>query len=334
MTGAALAALGVVLIAVVLVDLWTTTLTLTGGAGPLTRRLGDGLWRVLLRAHARDSSSRVLANAGGGILVVTVLVWVTLFWAGWTLLFLSGGAISDAQTGAAASVADVVYYAGFTVSTLGVGDFTADTALWRILTSVASFSGLFLVTLAITYLLSVVSAVVSRRSLATYVQALGDTAGDIVVRGWAGDAVSSAFVQHLVTLTAQLSAVAEQHLAYPVLHYFRSRHPDDSAPVALARLDDAVLLLRAAVAPSARPDPATVDPVQRVLGSYAQAAHAASATPRTDPVPPLPDTGPLLRAGIPLADQGEWGRQASADAGRRARLARVVTDAGWSWPGS
>jgi len=43
-------------------------------------------------------------------------------------------------------------------------------------------SGLFLDTLTITYLVSVVSAVVQRRALALQAHALGSTAGTIVAR--------------------------------------------------------------------------------------------------------------------------------------------------------
>ncbi|RBY91948.1 hypothetical protein DQ237_19245 [Blastococcus sp. TF02-8] len=47
-----------------------------------------------------------------------------------------------------------------------------------------NFSGLFVVTLSITYLLAVVSAVVDRRALATHVHALGRSGGDVLVTGW------------------------------------------------------------------------------------------------------------------------------------------------------
>jgi len=118
----------------------------------------------------------------------------------------------------------VAYFTGFLVVTLGTGDFVASTSWWRVLTDVAAFSGLFLVTLAITYLTSVVSAVVARRTLAIHVNALGGSATDILARGWDGERFSPGFTQHLVMLTDKLTMSAEQHLAYPVLHYFHTHH--------------------------------------------------------------------------------------------------------------
>jgi hypothetical protein len=245
--------IGLLLIGVVVEDVIATTLTLGEGTGPLTRRVLRLAWRGLFGLQRRRGGRKLLGNAGALLLAVTVMIWVALFWGGWSLVFLGSGTVIDASTGERASALDVVYYAGYAVFTLGVGDFVADEAGWRVMTFLASFSGLVLVTFTITYLFSVVSAVVSRRAVATQIHCLGDSAEDILVRGWDGGSFSPAFTSHLIALSAQLASVAEQHLAYPVLHYFRSREARASAPVAASRLDNAVVLLEAAVAQPARP---------------------------------------------------------------------------------
>lgn len=328
-----LIAAGGVLLAVAFLDAFTTTLIVSAGGGPLTRRLTGLVWRGLLRVHRRDSESTLLSVAGTVLLVATVLTWVALLWAGWTLILLGGDAIVDATTEVPASGADIVYYAGFTVFTLGVGDYVAATAPWRVATAAASFSGLFLITLAITYLVSVVSAVVARRAIAIQINALGVTAEDIAVRGWAGDAFSSAFIQQLGALNSQLATSAEQHLAYPVLHYFHSRHPAISTPRAVAALDEAMLLLSAAVAPAARPDISAVDPMRRVVDRYLNAVAATSATPHGADPPPPPDLQVLAAAGIPVVSQPDFHQQIAQQADRRRRLHQLVSSDGWSWPG-
>lgn len=327
---------GVSLLALVSLDVLATTLTIGTRAGPFTRRVLGLAWRVLLRLHRRDGAGRLLSTAGVGLLVGTVLIWVVLVWAGWSLIFLGGGRTVLSSEGAPAGVADTVYYVGFTIFTLGVGDFVAATPLWRNLSAVASFNGLVLVTLAITYLLAVVSAVVDRRSLAVRITALGKTPAEIVVGGWAGDRFSDAFVQQLVGLLPAVSAAAEQHLAYPVLHYFHSPSTASAAPVALARLDEAVLLLRAAVAPPARIHSSAVEPVRRALDRWLFAATSTVTGPQDGRPPGLPDTSALRGAGIPLASAAEYlqAAAAAADADRRCRLRAVVEDDGWSWPGS
>ncbi len=300
MLDAAAVAVGGAVVLGVLLDVLATTLTLGEGAGWLTRRLLGWLWGRILRLRPRGSRSRLLADAGPTLLVLTVLIWVLATWAGWWLVFLGSGSVESAETGAPASAADVAYYAGFAVFTLGVGDFVADSPFWRVTTSVASFGGLALVTLAITYLLSVVSAVVSRRALATQITALGSTAGEVVVRGWTGASFASAFTQHLVGLAGPLATVAQQHFAYPVLHYFRSASPDESAPVAIAVLDDALFLLAAAVDPAAAPEPSAVESARHAIARYIRTVGGTSAAAPEDAPPPAPSVEPLRRAGVPL----------------------------------
>ena len=330
---AALELAGAALVLLVLADVLATTLTLGNSSGPLTRRFLGRTWRALLHLHGHRRSSTVLTNAGSLLLATTVLIWVVVFWAGWWLVFLGSGSIHHSSTGRPASTTDVAYYAGFSVSTLGVGDFVADGSTWRLLTSIASFSGLVVVTLAITYLLSVMSAVVSRRALATRIHALGDSAGDIVARGWGGRDFSALFVQQLLELPQQLSVVAEQHLAYPVLQYFRSRYPATSLPLAFARLDDAMLLLEAAVAPPARPSPVAVAPVRRVIDRYVQTAGETSVVRSSAPPPPPPAVQALVEAGIPLGDPALLERRAADEHDRRQRLRQLVHGDGRSWDG-
>ncbi|TYP88604.1 potassium channel family protein [Blastococcus xanthinilyticus] len=320
---------GVLLVLAVYGDALATTLTV-GGAGPLTRTVLARLWRLLLGLHRPDSSSKLLTGAGAGLLFTTVLLWVAGIWAGWTLVFAGSDTVVDAQTSLPAGFADVAYYAGFTVFTLGVGDFTASDPAGRFVTALASFGGLFLITLAITYLLSVIGAVVERRAIAVRINALGRSSGEIVAKGWNGSSFSSAFVQQLVALTGQLSTTAEQHLAYPVLHYFRSGQPNTAAPVAVGRLDDAMLLLRAGVAPDARPDDSAVDPVRDVIARYLETASATS-TAAPAGTPPAPDLAALRAAGIPAVTDEEFARAAEDEEPRRRLLHQLVKSNGWSW---
>jgi hypothetical protein len=324
---------GVVLLVLVALDVLATTLTIGTSAGPFTRRVLGLAWRVLLRLHHPGGSRRSLSIAGVALLVGTVAVWVVMIWAGWSLVFLGGrDAVLEADTRQPAGVLDTVYYVGFTVSTLGVGDVVANGPTWRLLTALAAFTGLVLVTLAITYLLAVVGAVVAKRTLAVHVSALGGSAADIVSGGWSDGGFTPSFTSHLVTLTAQVAGTAEQHLAYPVLHYFASRHGESSAPLALARLDDALLLLRAGVAAGARPDRAATEPLRRAVDRYLSAVAATSAVPPVDQAPPAPELACLVNAGIPVADPGAFTDEVRAEADRRRRLRAFVAADGWSWP--
>lgn len=333
MTGVMWIVLGVLAVGLVVWDVTATTLSLGEGTGPLTRRVLSAVWQLLLRVHRRRRvrQPRLLSAAGPLLMAVTVALWVALFWAGWSLIFWGSGTVANYATGRPGSVADVVYFAGYSVSTLGVGDFVATDPGWRVAASLASFSGLALVTLAITYLFSVMSAVVSRRAVATELHGLGDSAQDIVAGAWDGDRFSPLFTQQLLQLPVRLASVAEQHLAYPVLHYFRSERSSASAPVAIARLDDAMLLLESAVDPRVRPPAQAVRPVRRVIERYVATADSGRRRGSADAPPPEPATDRLAAAGIPLTGPAELRCAAEASARRRARLRQLVEDAGWEW---
>jgi hypothetical protein len=232
---AALFIIGVVLVLLAIVDAVQTTLTAGSGGGPLTTPVGRVTWRLLLRVSSGHSSKR-LGYGGMLTLLLTVSMWVLLLWSGWTLIFAaSPGTVVDATTGAPASVPATIYYAGFVVFTLGVGDFVSTSGTWQVLTALASFIGLFVITLSITYLVSVVSAAVTRRQLAESISILGRTGPEIVLAHWNDGQLSSQFPSRLQTLSTQLLKTTQQHLAYPVLHYLPQHRPRPPAPRVLSQ---------------------------------------------------------------------------------------------------
>lgn len=322
---------GAALVALTFLDAFMTTLDVSAGAGPVSSRVLALAWRTALRFHRRDSESSFLTGVGTVLLAGTVLLWVSGLWLGWTAVFLGSETVVSSTSRAPAGVADVAYFSGFTVFTLGTGDFVLTDAGWRLVSSLASFSGLFLITLAITYLISVISAVVERRAIATHIHSLGDSASDIVTRGWDGTRFTSQFQQHLATLTTALITSAEQHLAYPVLHYFHTGSGERSAPVAIADLDDALCLLACGVAPDHRPDPNVVTALRYAIDRYVVTATGIAWVPDVE-APPPPCLAPLNKANIPRVDAESFERLLEGSTTRRQGLHRLVTSDGWSWP--
>lgn len=322
---------GALAVALVFVDALATTLAVSGGAGPLTTRILGGAWRVALRLHRPDRTFSLLRFAGPMMLILTVLTWVTGLWAGWTLLFLGSDSVVTAQKGRPAGIADVVYFSGFTIFTLGTGDFVASSAGLRIAMALAAFSGLFLITLAITYLLSILSAVVARRVLTQEIHGLGDSPSQILRKGWTGDGFDAMFQQQLISLSSSVATSAEQHLAYPVLHYFHSGSRDLAASVAIGHLDEALTLMKTLDA-SLRPKPAVLDPLRSSIGRYLSTASSTSWAPKVGAPPPT-ETSQAVEAGIPVSDADV--RQAAEHLEeRRTQLHRLVASDGWSWEGT
>ena len=259
-----------------------------------------------------------------------MLLWIGLLWAGWTLLFLSGDrGVIDSSTGAAANTAQVVYYVAFTIFTLGVGDFVPGGDGWRLLTAVATFPGCSWTPsrspTSCRWCPRWCSGAPSRCRRTRW----GPRPGPLS-RGWNGEAFSPAFLQQLITLIGHLATTAEQHLAYPVLRYFHTADRYRAASLVVAALDDAMLVMSAAVAPSARLDDSAVRPVREVISRYVQTATLAGVVTDVDP-PPAPDLSPLTAAGVPVVSDTALGAAALEQAERRQALRRLVEADGWSW---
>src|SRR5207237_8108833 len=123
-----------------------------------------------------------LASVGG-----TVLVWGLLLWIGWTLVYTaSPSALVSAETKAPADLAARVYFVGYTIFTMGLGDYQPVGPLYQIVTAVAAGSGFMLFGLALAYLVPVVSAATAKRQMAVCVWSLGKDPADIIVRAWNG----------------------------------------------------------------------------------------------------------------------------------------------------
>ncbi|MGH9243290.1 MAG: ion channel [Acidimicrobiales bacterium] len=332
MTGVLVAA-GAVLVTVALVDVAWTTVTAGSGAGPLTSRLARRLWRLALALHGRRPSHVLLSVAGVTIVFAVLATWIALALAGWALVFgASDGAVRTAETGTAADLVARLYFTGYSVFTLGNGDYAPGEGAWQLATVLATGTGLMLVTLSISYLVPVASAVAQRRQLAIYIASLGTSPHEILARSWTGVGFGS-LAQHLVSLTPLVHAAHQSHLAYPVLHYFHSQDRQSAAApnlANLANLAQALHLLRHGVAPDIRPDPAALAPLDAALGLFLDTVRRAFLGPSSPPldVPPL---GPLRAAGVPVVDDANCTYQASAPATeqRRARLADLLVDDGW-----
>lgn len=173
-----LAAVGVLIVIVVLVDLVWTTIAVSGGRGPLTNVLAKTVWKsVSGRSH------RVLQLAGVSILVGLLLTWLALLWAGWSVVFFADTrSVVDAATQTPADPVAKIAYAAGALAGAGAG-FTASAGGWQLANNVAALCGLALFTLAISYLVQVVSATTQKRAAAMHIAGLGEGPAQIVAPG-------------------------------------------------------------------------------------------------------------------------------------------------------
>ncbi|MDO8862383.1 ion channel [Haliea sp. E1-2-M8] len=218
------------MILIVMFDVIKTTLT-TKGEGFLSAIVSGGfrnLASLSLRAGGRVSEIM------GAVSVLAIgSTWLAGLWAGWVLVFLGlPNAIEHSTHATTVGIYDYVYFVGFTLSTLGVGDFTPNGTLAQMATTLSSFNGLLVITLIVTYAVSVVSGVVARRVLAYKIYLAGGDEGDFQTRFESVDD----FVAWIKDIRNDLIFCTEQRLAYPVLDNFLSKEKSHSLAVQLTKL--------------------------------------------------------------------------------------------------
>lgn len=318
---------GVVLILTAMTDLVASILSTSGG-GLLTRRIASLQWRVSLMAHRRIRNHHLLSLTAPLIVLGVLLFWVLVLWAGWTLIFSADPqAVLDGATKQPAELPDRIYFVGFTLFTLGLGDFVGGAQVWRVLTAVATLNGLFTVTLAITYLMPIVSASVAKRALALRIHSLGTSVAEIMQRSWDGKGFSG-LEAPLAEVTGDLLIHSERHLAYPVLHYFHASERRSALGPAIVRLEDLRLLLSHGVDPSARPDRIVLSSLRVAVDVYLDRV-AHSFVTQSESTPPHPDTSELRRAGMPLVSAEKIEELYRSRADRRRWIAGLAESDGW-----
>lgn len=331
---ALLGLLGLVFVVIVIVDLLWTTVAAGSGAGPFTIRLGNVL-RQLAPRGSTTRHHRFLQVLGVGITIALVGAWIALLLLGWFLVFNSApDAVVDATTGEPADQWARVYYTGFTIFTLGVGDYVAGGPLWQVATVAATGTGLALITLAITYLVSVTASVTQRRRLAQQISALGETPTEIMRVAWNGDQLEGLDIT-LQLLMSDIAEVTQRHLAFPMLHYFHSFERNAAIAPGLAVVDELLMVLEHGVRPDKRLPALTTHQVRHgiaqllslTIGTTKSSSGRVSGTP-----PPLPALEDLRRFGIPLVDDEVWRNSVESLASRRQRLSDFLAVDGWDWP--
>lgn len=321
--------IGVILLVVTLIDFIWTTLWVEGGAGPITNHLSNGIWKMMKGISA--GNSKVLSLAGPLILVMTIVVWVAMFWAGWTFIFASQyGALFNTENGLPADFMDHIYFTGYVFFTLGNGEIVPNGDNWKILTIIATGTGMFSITFAVTYLLSVLSAVTQKRAFAQSVSGIGKSGADIVSSAWNGQDLHNLDLL-LNSFSTELSKLTAQHKAYPILHHYHSINAQTEGVVAVASLDEAISLIYHSVPKPHWPNALLLKETRSSINDYLETLHGTHISPAAEE-PPLPGTGSLRKAGIPVKDDETFKEAAEQSSKRRKQLFGLIKDNKSRWP--
>ena len=220
------------LCSVALLDLYLTVLYARSDISLISSRLYQLVWRVFRAVAVRlsgDRRDRVLTFAGPTLVVLVVVMWTGILVVGFALVWWPALGEQIQKTGGPTPTdfATALYYSGYTLATIGYGDLVPQTALYRVLSVTEGLIGFSVITLSLTYLMSVYSALVRRNTLALALhhQSAGtDDAAELLARLGAGGEFGNA-TQQLSRLAERLHDLYESHHSYPILHYFHFREP-------------------------------------------------------------------------------------------------------------
>lgn len=317
---------GTALVVLAIVEIVTTTISVSGVQGPLTSRLNAGVWRVLRAISDRDDLQPVLYASGPLMILLTFLMWVLLAVAGWGVLFSAEGAV-EARGEATLTPWDPFFYAAGQILGLGGPDIGTAQAGWKAVEQLLALNGVALLSLALAWIIPVVGAVVEKRRIATRMYLLGDTPTDVIERAEHHRDLGDLHL-YLNAVADGLTDLSHRQFAFPVVQYFFTPDLRAAMQPRLAILTEATFVLAAVPDEERLVHPAVLQHYWRAVEDYLDRLTERFAPIASDP-PDSPGEA-FVGAGV-LSDL----RALSAVHEEHERLRRMVKGAmdfaGWRW---
>ncbi|WP_142785850.1 potassium channel family protein [Changchengzhania lutea] len=324
-----LLSLGVLIYIAIIADIIMTTLTVKGG-GWLTGKISHWVWKLFLRISGNNGESTLLAHVGYLLLVLIAMIWVVMFNLSFILLLASDvDSVINSTTNLHVNLWEKIYYSGFVISTLGIGDFIASSNLWRSITILYSFTGLIFITMSITYFIPVLTAVIKKRKLGISLSSLGNTPQDIVLNALDADN-SDYFKFQLLSLSDALVEHSQNHRAYPVIHYFHNNKKDNTIILQIARLNEAIHILRMYVKKDRRPNKRQLTTMESALNNYVEVVMEVSGATFKKYNFDKMELNELKAIGV-VQENVEKEEQDEMIQKRRTVLRTLVKEDGWDW---
>lgn len=196
--------------------------------GPITTAINRAFHAVLNRDHF--ARSRFVVAVGPTLVVTQVLCWAALILLGVSLIVwpqLSTGITATGSNPTDTDFSSAIYYAGFTITTLGVGDLVPRTPAMQFLTITAAGLGFSFFTLVLAYVISIYSTLARRNQFANEIDYRTGRTGNSTsyLRAYLTDSDPSLINQDLYALSSNMAELLESHHFYPALHFFRFAEP-------------------------------------------------------------------------------------------------------------
>lgn len=323
-----LAIAGLIVYGLVFLDIIITAFS-ANGAGFLTSKISHIVWHAWLFGSRKLKAPGLLNYAGMVVVCSVLLLWLLLIWgANILIVFSDPYSVLQSQTKVPASGWEKVYFTGYVISSLGNGDYIGGSAGWKVYIALSSFTGIIAITLSISYLVPVLSAVTGKRQLSLYISSLGQTPLQILLNGWNGKDFSR-LETHLQSLSSQILSLSENHLSHPVLHFFYTADRDKASVLSIVKLDEALSILYGYVAEEKRPDPLTLQVARKSIDAFLQNLNSQM-TPPAATAPPEPNLQLLEQKGIPLLQQENMADKEDLQERRKLLLGLLIYE-GRNW---
>lgn len=220
-------------------DFFHTTLS-GNGFGILSGAVNTGLSKLVM-----DKKS-ILNFKYSGLLHIlgTTATWLLLLLLGVYLILISNDTMvvhSDSKL--PADYVERFYYMCYVISTLGNGDFVPGNRISRIFTGLFSFSGFILLTTALTYFLSVVNAVLSKKQLALFISSMGANIEEIY-EYLAPEDNTELLTENCTQLREQIIQSSSAYIFFPIMQYFLTKKRRTSVELQLARLNEVLIVVQ------------------------------------------------------------------------------------------
>jgi hypothetical protein len=252
---------GALLIFCALLDIFLTVLyakigphgASRAGTGIISLRVGRATWWMFRRISSRRPGQRdgVWSFCGPVTVVLLVVVWSSLLTFGAALMLhpALGEGVRSSSDPHANDFISALYVGGSSLSFTSSSDYSPQTGFYRLLYLANALIGTASISVTITYILQLYSAVLQRNSLGLSMNVMTKGTGDpaVLLAGLGPQGRFDSGYTVVANLATALTAIKEAHHQYPLLFFYRPYQPASSIPQIAFIALDTVTLLRTAL---------------------------------------------------------------------------------------
>ncbi|MGF1638644.1 MAG: ion channel [Cyclobacteriaceae bacterium] len=301
------------------------------GAGFITEKINSFISKIFALMKGKAGRNKLYDYKVVFLILSIIVAWVVLSWLAFAFIYLSRtGSIINSATKINASTLDVFYFVGYTMSSLGPGEFEPSNQNWYLFTNFVSFFGFFIITICITYIVPLLNNIVEANALSLSITSLGETTKTLLTNSFNGEDFSE-LTQQFAALSMDIIKYSTRHMAYPVLHHVQNSNTEENIILKLVSLDETLNVLLFNVPKRYIKHPLGLKQVRRSINIYLD--NLKNVKPALL-APPIPDFEELKNS-IPIefinTDPAQLKNIYDRLESRRKLHKANIENEGWKW---